>query len=110
VLDTATGARDQPLILMITTAGSDRSGICYEKRGYTIKVLERTIGADADDTDETWLGVIYTLDDGDLWHDPKTWRKANPNLGVSVMLDDMERACARRWPRRARRPTSSRSG
>ncbi len=84
VLDSATGARSQPLILMITTAGSDRSGICYEQRDYTIKVLEGTI------SDESWLGVIYTIDEDDLWHDPKVWRKANPNLGVSVQLDDLE--------------------
>lgn len=87
VLDTATGARSQPLILMITTAGSDRSGICYEQRDYTIKVLEGTI------EDHSWLGVIFTLDEGDLWHDPKVWRKANPNLGVSVQVDDLEAAC-----------------
>jgi phage terminase large subunit-like protein len=93
VIDSATGARDQPLILMITTAGSDRSGICYEKRGYTIKVLERTLAGDSGGTDDAWLGVIYTLDDGDLWHDQKVWRKANPNLGVSVQPDDIERAC-----------------
>jgi phage terminase large subunit-like protein len=92
VIDSATGARDQALILMITTAGSDRSGICYEKRGYTIKVLERTLGPDAAGTDDSWLGVIYTLDDGDLWHEPKVWRKANPNLGVSVQQADMEAA------------------
>jgi phage terminase large subunit-like protein len=93
VIDSATGARDQPLILMITTAGSDRSGICYEKRGYTIKVLERTLAGDSGGTDDAWLGVIYTLDDGDLWHDQKVWRKANPNLGGSVQRDDIERAC-----------------
>ncbi len=87
VLDSATGARSQPLILMITTAGSDRSGICYEQRDYTIKVLEGTI------SDESWLGVIFTLDEDDLWHDPKNWRKANPNLGVSVQIEDMEAAC-----------------
>lgn len=87
VLDSATGARSQPLILMITTAGSDRSGICYEQRGYTIKVLERTI------IDETWFGIIFTLDDGDLWHDPAVWRKSNPNFGVSVKEDDMQAAC-----------------
>jgi len=86
VLDSATGARSQPLILMITTAGSDRSGICYEQRDYTIKVLERTID------DESWLGVIFTLDEDDLWHDPAVWRKANPNLGISVQLEDMEAA------------------
>lgn len=86
VLDSATGARSQPLILMITTAGSDRSGICYEQRDYTIKVLKGVV------QDETWLGVIYTLDEDDLWHDPVNWRKANPNLGVSVKVDDLEAA------------------
>ncbi|MEY4416868.1 MAG: hypothetical protein RIQ53_4161 [Pseudomonadota bacterium] len=86
VLDSATGARSQPLICAITTAGFDRSGICYELRDYTIKVLERLVD------DETWFGVIYTIDEGDVWHDPAVWRKANPNLGVSVKLDDMEAA------------------
>ncbi|MBB2485415.1 terminase large subunit [Mitsuaria sp. WAJ17] len=87
VLDSATGARSQALISAITTAGSDRSGICYELRDYTIKVLEGTV------EDETWFGIIFTIDEGDLWHDPKVWRKANPNLGISVKLDDMEAAC-----------------
>lgn len=87
VIDTATGARSQPLISMITTAGSNRSGICYEQRDYTIKVLKRVV------VDESWFGIIYTIDDGDAWHDPKFWRKANPNLGISVKLDDMEAAC-----------------
>lgn len=87
VLDSATGARSQPLISAITTAGFDRSGICYELRDYSIKVLEDTV------QDETWFASIYTIDDEDVWHDPKVWRKANPNLGVSVKLDDMEAAC-----------------
>lgn len=87
VLDTATGARSQPLIVMITTAGSDRSGICYEQRDYTVKVLDRVI------EDESWFGIIFTLDEGDLWHDPAVWRKANPNYGVSVLEADMEAAC-----------------
>jgi len=87
VLDTATGARSQPLIIMITTAGSDRAGVCYEQRDYTVKVLERTVD------DETWFGIIFTLDEGDAWHDPAVWRKANPNYGVSVLEDDMQAAC-----------------
>ena len=87
VLDSATGARSQALISAITTAGSDRSGICYELRDYTTKVLERVV------VDDTWFGIIYTIDEGDLWHDPRVWRKANPNLGISVMTDDMEAAC-----------------
>jgi len=86
VIDSATGARSQPLILMITTAGSDRSGICYEQRTYTVKVLEGVV------QDESWFGIIFTIDDGDLWHDPAVWRKANPNLGVSVKQDDMDSA------------------
>ena len=87
VLDTATGARAQPLIVMITTAGTDRSGICYEQRDYTVKVLDRTT------VDESWFGVIYTLDTDDVWHNPAVWRKANPNYGVSVLEEDMQAQC-----------------
>ncbi len=87
VLDSATGARSQPLLSAITTAGNNRAGICYELRDYTVKVLEGTV------EDETWFGIIFTIDDGDVWHDPKNWRKANPNLGISVKTDDMEAAC-----------------
>lgn len=86
VIDTATGARSQPLIVMITTAGSDTAGICYEQRDYTRKVLEGT------HDDPTWFGIIFTIDEGDVWHDPAVWRKANPNLGVSVRLADLEDA------------------
>ena len=92
VVDSATGARSQPLILMITTAGSDTSGICYEQRDYTIKVLERSLLTPTG-SDENWFGIIYALDDDDVWHDPAVWRKANPNLGISVKLDDMQAAC-----------------
>jgi phage terminase large subunit-like protein len=87
VIDSATGARSQPLILMITTAGSDRNGICYEQRDYTIKVLDGVT------EDETWFGIIYTIDKDDVWHDPAVWRKSNPNLGVSVKESDLMAAC-----------------
>ncbi|VVG70933.1 terminase [Pandoraea apista] len=87
VIDTATGARDQPLIWMITTAGTDRSGICYEQRTYLIKILQGVV------EDETFFGIIFTLDDGDDWTDPALWVKANPNLGVSVSVADMEAGC-----------------
>lgn len=87
VLDSATGARSQPLISAITTAGTNLAGICTELRDYTVKVLQRV------HEDESWFGVIFTIDEKDEWHDPKVWRKANPNLGVSVKLSDMEAAC-----------------
>ncbi|MBR8316052.1 terminase large subunit [Burkholderia dolosa] len=87
VIDSGTGARDQSLLWLITTAGSDLTGICYEQRTHVTKILEGVF------VDETFFGIIFTLDDGDDWSDPSVWIKANPNLGVSVFVDDMEMAC-----------------
>lgn len=89
VLESATGARSQPLIWAITTAGSDRSGICYEVRDYVIKLLEGR--ADGEAT----FGIIYTIDDGDDWTDPISWQKANPNLGISVSPEDLQIKCTK---------------
>lgn len=85
VLETATGSRTQSLVYAITTAGSNRSGVCYEQRSYVQKILEGVVA------DETYFGIIYTLDEGDDWTDPKNWAKANPNYGVSVFPDDLAR-------------------
>lgn len=87
VIDSATGARSQPLVWMVTTAGSDRSGICYEQRTHLTKVLEGII------EDDNFFGAIYTIDDGDDWTDPAVWAKANPNYGVSVIPEDLASAC-----------------
>lgn len=78
---TGMGAREQPLLLVITTAGTDLSSPCYDKRGQVAKVLEGTF-----DNDELF-GVIYTLDKDDDWTDLEVWPKANPNFGVSVFQD-----------------------
>lgn len=86
VIDSGRGSRDQPMLWRITTAGSDRSGICYEVRTHVTKVLSGTF------VDETAFGIIYTLDDGDDAFDPVSWQKANPNYGVSVLEHDMEAA------------------
>jgi phage terminase large subunit-like protein len=87
VLETATGARTQALLWNITTAGSNRAGVCYEVRTYLTKIL------DAVAEDESFFGIIYTIDDGDDWTDPKVWAKANPNYGISVFPDDIARLC-----------------
>jgi phage terminase large subunit-like protein len=89
VLETATGSRRQPMLYIITTAGEggNPEAICWELRSYTTKVLEGIV------EDDTWFGVIYTVDDDDDWTDEQTWIKANPNLGVSVELDDLRRKC-----------------
>ena len=86
VIDTARGAREQSLLWNITTAGSDRAGICYERRTHVTKVLGGQI------KDESLFGIVYTIDEGDDPHDPTSWAKANPNWLKSVLPDDMEAA------------------
>lgn len=86
VIDTARGAREQSLLWTITTAGTDRSGICYERRTHVTKVLDKVID------DDRQFGIIYTIDEGDNPFDPAVWPKANPNWGVSVLPDDMQAA------------------
>ncbi len=85
VIETGMGAREQPLLWLITTAGSNRAGICYEQRTYLKKILN---GVQLDDS---YFGIIYTIDDDDDWQDELVWAKANPNLGVSVNIDDLRR-------------------
>ena len=86
-LETATASRLQPLIVHITTAGFDKSTICYEKYDYAKKVREGVI------ENPYFLPVIYEAEEGDDWTSEDTWRKANPNLGVSVELDYIKQAC-----------------
>lgn len=80
-LETGMGAREQPLLWYVTTAGSNRAGPCYATRSYACKILEGTI------KDDAFFGIIYTIDEGDEWVDEAVWPKANPNLGVSVFAD-----------------------
>ena len=87
VLESATGAREQPVVIMITTAGFDLHGVCYRERQTVIDILADKVGHDR------YFGIIYTIDDGDDWTSPDTWRKANPNYGVSVSEDALVAAC-----------------
>lgn len=87
VIETGTGAREQSLLWLITTAGSNRAGVCYEQRTYLTKILSGVA------VDESYFGIIYTCDDGDDWTLRDTWIKANPNFGVSVFEDDITRLC-----------------
>ena len=89
VIDTARGAREQSLLWTITTAGTDRSGICYERRTHVTKVLDKVI------VDERTFGIIYTIDDNDDPFDPAVWPKANPNYGKSVLPDDLAAAAVK---------------
>lgn len=79
VVETSIGKRKQPIMWMITTAGFDLSGICYEVRRYVAKILDESA------QDDTHFGIIYTIDEGDDWKTEEALEKANPNWGVSVM-------------------------
>lgn len=78
---TGMGAREQPLLSIVTTAGVNMGGPCYEKRRDVIRILEGYA------EDETMFGIIYCLDEGDRWDDEAALKKANPNYGISVFED-----------------------
>ncbi len=78
VLTTSTGAREQPLIVAITTAGYDRQSICWEQHEYALKVRDGII------QDPTFYPAVFAADEEDDWTKPEAWRKANPSLGVTV--------------------------
>ncbi|MFT0532429.1 terminase large subunit [Castellaniella hirudinis] len=78
VVETGTGKRDNSLLWVITTAGSDRAGICFEIRSFITKVLDRVM------EDDSQFGIIYGLDDTDDWGAEESLVKANPNWGISV--------------------------
>lgn len=85
-LNTATGARRNPLLFTITTAGANKvKSPCGIKNEYCTKVLLGTV--EDDDT----FAFIATIDEGDDWRSEATWAKANLNLGTSAKLDDLRR-------------------
>lgn len=78
---TGMGAREQPLMLYITTAGDNLSGPCYQLQLEAQKALEGVIENDQ------LFSLIYGIDQGDDWSDLDNLKKANPNFGVSVSED-----------------------
>ena len=78
VLQSGQGMRDDPMAVIITTAGFDKLGPCYMFREMCTEVL---VGLKEDDT---LFALIYSLDEGDDWKDESVWAKSNPNLGVTV--------------------------
>jgi phage terminase large subunit-like protein len=84
VMESGFGARPQPLLSAITTAGYILDGICTQIRGYLVSVLEGTR------KDDSFFGYIYTIDEGDDPFDKRSWHKANPGLGMSKMVSYME--------------------
>lgn len=83
VMKQSQSARRQPLLIMITTAGTVRECIFDDMYKYACDVADGII------EDNTFLPIIYELDSREEWLDPEAWQKANPGLGVIKKLDDI---------------------
>jgi len=81
---TGMGARDNPIMFYITTAGVDTGGPCYAKRDDVIQILKGAV------SDDSIFGIIYTIDKDDQWDTIDAQIKANPNYGVSISTEFLE--------------------
>ncbi len=80
---TGMGAREQPLLLLITTAGNNIAGPCYAVQKEVEAVLSEAV-----DDDPELFGIIFTVDDPEHeWQTEAGIYKANPNAGISVSVD-----------------------
>ncbi|WP_321425021.1 terminase TerL endonuclease subunit [uncultured Bacteroides sp.] len=81
VLKSSQGNRQQPLSIIITTAGFNLQSPCYEMFTTAIDILRNT------KQDDSFFSAIYTLDENDNWDDERVWIKSNPNLNITVSTD-----------------------
>lgn len=79
----ATPSRDQPLIIEITTNGFERGSFFDDQYDYASRIL------DGKATDDTFLPIIYELDDRTEWTDERMWVKANPGLGTIKKVETL---------------------
>jgi phage terminase large subunit-like protein len=89
VLHTAFGATRDPLEIAITTAGYDRTSLCWEQWQYARGVRDGLID------DPTFLPILYEADPEDDWTSEEVWRKAMPALGDFCQLDFIREECRR---------------
>lgn len=83
VMKQSQSARREPLLVMITTAGTVRECIFDDMYKYACGVCDGTI------KDEHFLPILYELDSKEEWLDPMKWEKANPSLGHIKKLEDL---------------------
>jgi len=86
-LQTGRGASVNPLTICLTTAGTDKSSICFEMHQRAM------LWEKAPDNDPSFYAAVYRAEPSDDWTDPKVWRKANPNLGVTVSEEFLQEEC-----------------
>ncbi len=89
VLSTSQGARNQPLMMAISTAGYDRHSILYDLYSHAKKVQENPA------IDPTFLPILYEAPEGADWTDEKVWKAVNPALGDFRSLEEMRATFAR---------------
>jgi phage terminase large subunit-like protein len=89
VMKQSQSARRQPLLIMITTAGTVRECIFDDMYDYACKVCDGTF------EDNTFLPVLYELDEREEWTNPQAWQKANPALGTIKKLEDLQAKISR---------------
>ena len=83
VMKQSQSARRQPLLIMITTAGTIRECIFDDMYKYACGVADGTI------QDDSFLPILYELDEKKEWLDPMAWEKANPGLNRIKKLNDL---------------------
>lgn len=88
VMESATGARRNPLNYQITTAGNNPVSVCGDQHDYVCKILD---GVLSDFATESFFGCIAHADLEDDWLAEATWKKANPHYGISVKPDDLRK-------------------
>jgi phage terminase large subunit-like protein len=82
-MKTGMGAREQPLLVTITTAGFNTAGPCRDLEGYSVQILAGELKNDRH------FSAIYGIDKEDDWRDFEVWKKANPNVGVSFSVETL---------------------
>ncbi|ABY44604.1 terminase large subunit [Bacillus mycoides] len=89
VIVDGTSSREQPMIFMITTAGTVRESV-YDMKYEEAEMLLNGLDDPDGYKDERFLPIIYELDKREEWTDPSKWKKANPGLGTIKKVDQLE--------------------
>ena len=89
VIVDGTSSREQPMIFMITTAGTVRESV-YDMKYEEAEMLLNGLDDPDGYKDDRFLPIIYELDKREEWTDPSKWQKANPGLGTIKKIDQLE--------------------
>lgn len=89
LLVAGTAARQQPLVIYLAAAGSDRHSLAWQLHEYAQKVANGTID------DPTWLVNIFAASEDDDWRDPEVWQRVHPGLDLTIPRSFLEQEAHR---------------